>query len=79
MADNIKYTEYAPSIGIISGRCTVTNTSYSVMVFPEAYQAWKNGELVQKAFPKLTVDEREFIVSGTTPAEWRILFDGLDE
>ena len=40
---------------------------------------YHNGALVQDAFPHLTADQREFIVSGATAEEWINLFKGLDE
>jgi hypothetical protein len=30
----------------------------------EQYEAWRDGMLIQKAFPNLTDDEREFILTG---------------
>ena len=33
-------------------------------------QAWREGELIQRAMPNLTDDEREFIMNGITPGEW---------
>lgn len=35
---------------------------------------WKEGALIQDAFPTLSADEREFIKTGITPAEWETLF-----
>lgn len=35
--------------------------------------------LIQEAFPHLSIDEREFIISGIHPIEWRELFGELDE
>ena len=33
--------------------------------------AWEeSGELIQKAMPNLTADEREFLMTGITPEEW---------
>ena len=32
--------------------------------------AWRNGVLAQDAFPSLSADEREFIMTGVTPEEW---------
>ena len=29
-----------------------------------------NGQLVQNCFPRLSVDEREFIISGILPGDW---------
>lgn len=33
-----------------------------------------NGPLVQNAFPNLSADEREFIMTGITPDEWNDMF-----
>jgi hypothetical protein len=35
---------------------------------------WVNGELIQKAFPHLSADDREFIMTGITAEEWECLF-----
>lgn len=38
------------------------------------YTAWQNGKLIQNAMPYLTSEEREFLMTGITPAEWHELF-----
>ena len=43
-------------------------------ITPEQVAAWKAGGLIQNVFPSLTVDEREFIQTGSTPEEWDALF-----
>jgi len=35
---------------------------------------WENGELIQKAMPNLSPDDREFIMTGITPEEWNDTF-----
>lgn len=40
----------------------------------EQYDAWSNGELIQDAMPHLSVEDREFIVSGCTPEDFDFLF-----
>jgi hypothetical protein len=35
---------------------------------------WKYQPLMQDQFPYLTPEQREFLISGTTPEEWEILF-----
>jgi hypothetical protein len=40
----------------------------------EDYQAWKSGKLIQNAFPYLSADEREFLMTGITPDEWNSAF-----
>ena len=38
-------------------------------------QDWEEGELLaQDAFPNLDDDEREFIMTGITPEEWKAAF-----
>lgn len=34
------------------------------------FNAWVSGELAQRAFPHLTADQREFIMTGITSDEW---------
>jgi hypothetical protein len=45
----------------------------------EELSAWEDGELVQLAFPRLNVDEREFMLTGLAPGEWEKIFAGADE
>lgn len=45
----------------------------------EQIDNYNSGMLCQRAFPHLTADQREFIISGTTAEEWDNLFKGLDE
>ena len=40
--------------------------------------AHQNGELVQNVFPTLSVEEREFLVSGISPKEWNDLFGNME-
>ena len=37
-------------------------------------EEWQNGSLVQVAFPYLSPDEREFLITGLTPSEWDEMF-----
>ena len=36
--------------------------------------SWVDGELVQNAMPQLSAEEREFLMTGITPAEWDSVF-----
>jgi hypothetical protein len=40
---------------------------------------WACGKLAQNAFPQLTPDEREFIMTGITSEEWSAAFGEDDE
>jgi hypothetical protein len=48
---------------------------------PKAYDLWARGEgpPIQDAFPNLTAGEREFLMTGVTPAEWENLFGAQQE
>ena len=50
--------------------CTITGKVYEVSVKLEDYNRWKDGELIQNVFPDLSVEQREFLITGITPAEW---------
>jgi hypothetical protein len=43
-------------------------------VTPAQIEAWIGGELIQNAMPNLSVEEREFLITGTTPEEWKAIF-----
>ena len=36
---------------------------------------WLGGEHIQDVMPHLSDEEREFLISGMTPADWDIMFD----
>jgi uncharacterized protein (DUF779 family) len=55
---------------IISGKINEMNLD----ITEEQYFSWKTGDLVQNVFPHLNSKEREFIVSGITPQEWKEVF-----
>lgn len=41
--------------------------------------AWKNGALIQDAMPNLSADDREFLMTGSTPEEFNEAFAEVDE
>ena len=45
----------------------------------DQYESWANGELIQEAMPDLCADDREFIVSGCTPEDFKVLFPEDEE
>ena len=36
---------------------------------------WEGGKLIQNVMPELSSDEREFIMTGITPEEWKSLME----
>ena len=64
----------------VHGTCQVTGKAYSVVVPTAGLDAWLGGALIQEAMPGVPKDEREFLVSSTSPEGWTALFgDGDDD
>ena len=60
---------------VVSG---ITRTQ-DIPVKQEELNSWVNGSLIQVAMPQLSVDEREFIMTGITPDEWNaVLSESLN-
>ena len=54
-----------------TGTCKVTGELYSVTAPMALWDRWVGeGELIQNVFPDMSADDREFLMTGTTPAEW---------
>tara|TARA_R110000796_G_scaffold158021_1_gene274750 strand:+ start:285 stop:485 length:201 start_codon:yes stop_codon:yes gene_type:complete len=49
-----------------------TNTM-AINATVEQVELWQNGTLIQDAMPQASADEREFLISGCTPACWALL------
>ena len=63
----------------LSGPCIVTKKEYSVTVPEVGYRQWATGNaLIQEALPDVSKDDREFLISGTSPEGWTLMF-GEDE
>lgn len=60
---------------LITNISMVTGTSRTIdlPITKEQLDRWKNGELIQVAMPDLTAEQREFIITGTSPKEWESL------
>ena len=43
---------------------------HNIEKLSQAWFHWMNGKFVQDAFPFLTADEREFLMTGITKEEW---------
>lgn len=59
--------------------CVVCGKTSRVTVPLAGYIAWRHhGEFVQNAFPEMSADNRELLISGTHPACWAELFNEED-
>ncbi len=59
--------------------CPICGENHAVVVNVDDYINWKHGELAQDAFPYLSADEREILISGICPNCWDSMFGGEDE
>ena len=65
---------------ILSKLCSITDMFYRVSVPTTLYNRYVNGqELIQNIFPDLDSEQREFLISGWTPAEFDSMFGGIEE
>lgn len=51
----------------LSGTCLVTGEFYAVLVKEKQFNEWIGGTVIQKAFPDMSVDAREFLICGISP------------
>jgi hypothetical protein len=61
--------------------CEVTGEEYSVTLPDQTFRLLMspNCPLIQEALPDFTAEQREFLMTGITPAEWDKTFPPEDE
>ncbi len=64
------------SIGFVkvSGKCKLNGKNYSCIVPSEGYARFMKGEHAQTALPRISAEDREFLISGISPAGWKEAF-----
>ena len=63
-------------VGMLWGMCVITKDMYMVEVTLSEIESYETGVLAQKAFPDLTAEDREFIISGISPRGWAKMNEG---
>lgn len=61
-------------IEVQTPKCQVCGVNSKMSVDITSYKSWVNGTLIQKAFPNLSSDERELLMTGTHSACWESMF-----
>ena len=64
---------------VFTGPCIVTGKPYSVTIPAEELFAYNKGAFIQDAMKSVSVDDREFLMSGITPEGWERQFGDEDE
>lgn len=62
----------------VGRECPFCGEYHEVMVSETDYWNWESGELAQNAFPYLTAEEREILISGICPDCWGKIFGGKE-
>ena len=64
----------------LTGPCVVTGREHSVVVSREGALAYfERGVNARVAFAELPKEEREFLISGTSPEGWEMLFGSTQD
>lgn len=68
----MKVTKLSPRTGELN--------SMELPMTPEQYARWQaGGQLIQNVLPQLSAEQREFLLTGYTPDDWKMLFPPEDE
>jgi len=62
-----------------TGPCFHTGKPYSVSVPAAGLFKYRNGAYIQDAFPEVSKEDREFLMSGYSPEGWKQLFGSLED
>ena len=78
--DRCSYTEkYEPEhTYTFTGPCQVTGSPHAVTVLGSELFAYRQTNRIME-FKSLSADDREFLISGTSPLGWKVLFGEHDE
>lgn len=60
-----------------SGECVITKKEYSVVIPCHQLFEIRQGKHIQDACPQMSPDDREFLISGTSPEGWQQLFGDI--
>ncbi len=63
----------------ISVQCKCCGKNQDLDVDPISYTKWQKGMLIQNAFPDMSADDRELLISGTCTICWEEMFPEEDE
>ncbi len=59
--------------------CPMCHDTRSLVVPTEGFEAWERGRLIQDAFPDLTKEEREALITGYCEPCWAKIFPEEEE
>jgi len=63
----------------LTGKSKKIHTTHDIETISQGWYHYMNGKMVQDAFEFMSSDEREFIMTGITGAEWDAMFKNTEE
>jgi len=67
------------NVSKLTGKSNIMQIPMTHEQFNMCYDKWRSGALIQSAFPALTADQRDFIMTGITPEEWTATFGSEED
>ena len=67
-----------PSSIAITVQCRECKKNFVISVVKNDYEDWRQGLLIQKAFPYLSAEIRELLISKICPECWDKMFKDID-
>lgn len=64
---------------VITPTCFVCSERSEVEVNQTGWDKWQSGLYIQDAFPEMSADEREMLLTGTHPECWAKMFPPEEE
>lgn len=71
---NNRAEDLADGLTRVFGNCQFTGQEWECRVPTEGVHLFESGVPAQRAFPDLSAEVREFLISGTSPAGWKKAF-----
>lgn len=65
--------ENGQHVFVFRGPCVVTGEEYEVVVPAEGLFRYRQGALIQDAFPEMSAGDREFLISGLSPVAFDLV------
>lgn len=63
---------------MFSATCPFCGKVTEIQIDAEGYNRWKSGTLIQTAFPQMSTDDRELLITGICPPCWNSIFGEED-
>lgn len=70
--------EYDFEEATVVGECR-DGTPFAIPATVDQLKRWHGGAFVQDAFPELAADQREILISGTSPAAFEAMFSSEED